>query len=136
MVIGKYDRCVGGKEGFDAMYRIMHSSGSVCHVHSIGRLRYDGDGVVQGADRILMEANEKICAICGYSREELLGESARIFYPGSEEYNFVGSEKYRQIADTGPRGGEGDPSERGSAPRKKHLEHNGRHALPPGGLSG
>jgi hypothetical protein len=34
MVIGKYDRCVGGKEGFDAMYRIMHSSGSVCHVHS------------------------------------------------------------------------------------------------------
>ncbi len=142
MVMGKFDRCVGGKESFDAVYRIIHSSGSVCHVHSMGRLRYDGDGVplgmfgtiqdiselkrvensfaesrnwlisifkaaptgigvIQGKNRIIIEANEKVCQISGYSREELLGESARIFYPGSEEYNFVGSEKYRQIAEKG-----------------------------------
>ncbi len=60
-----------------------------------------GIGVVQGDDRRILEANEKLCTMTGYSREQLLGRSARVLYPTREEYDFVGSEKYRQIAETG-----------------------------------
>jgi len=136
------EACVRDRKTFDLVYRIRHLSGAIRHVHSIGQLRYDGQGMpvgmfgtfqgittlkqaeeslvesnnrlisifkavptgigmVQGPDRILMEVNEKVCAITGYSREELVGRGARFLYPTQADYEFVGSEKYRQIAEQG-----------------------------------
>jgi hypothetical protein len=37
----------------------------------------------------------------GYSSEELLGQNARFLYPTQEDYEFVGREKYKQIAKYG-----------------------------------
>ncbi len=58
-----------------------------------------GIGVV--ADRIIKDANDRLCDMTGYSREELVGQSARIFYITDADYDYVGSEKYRQIAERG-----------------------------------
>ncbi|SFM85235.1 PAS domain S-box protein [Methanolobus profundi] len=58
-----------------------------------------GIGVV--SNRILTEVNSKICEMTGYEPEELIGSSSRILYPSNEEYEYVGSEKYRQIAEDG-----------------------------------
>ncbi len=64
-------------------------------VDSIFRAAPTGIGVV--SNRILLEVNDRICDMTGYSREELVGNSARMLYPTQEEFDFVGSEKYRQI---------------------------------------
>ncbi len=37
----------------------------------------------------------------GYSADELIGQSARMIYPTKEEFEYVGTEKYRQIAEKG-----------------------------------
>jgi PAS domain S-box-containing protein len=37
----------------------------------------------------------------GYAREELIGQSVRIFYADDAEFQLVGAEKYRQIAENG-----------------------------------
>lgn len=58
-----------------------------------------GIGVV--SNRTFIEVNDRFCDITGYSQKELLGQNARIVYPSDEEYEFVGSEKYRQIAEQG-----------------------------------
>lgn len=54
-----------------------------------------GIGLV--ANRIIIEANEFLSNITGYSREELFGQDSRILYPNDETYEYVGNEKYRQI---------------------------------------
>ncbi len=64
-------------------------------MESIIRAAPIGIGVV--SNRILVEVNQYICEMTGYSREELMGKSASIFYPTREEFDFVGKEKYRQI---------------------------------------
>ncbi|MFO7731060.1 MAG: PAS domain S-box protein, partial [Spirochaetia bacterium] len=57
-----------------------------------------GIGVVQGRKkRTIVEANEKLCLMTGYSRDELIGKPARVLYPSQEDFDYVGSEKYRQI---------------------------------------
>lgn len=56
-----------------------------------------GIGLV--ADRRLVEVNTTLCSMTGYTRDELLGRSARMLYPSDEEYDYVGKEKYRQIAE-------------------------------------
>ncbi|MEZ0395931.1 MAG: PAS domain S-box protein [Anaerolineales bacterium] len=66
---------------------------------SIFRVAPTGIGVVR--DRILLEVNPKICEMTGYSPQELIGQSARILYPSQEEFEFVGREKYAQIAERG-----------------------------------
>ena len=58
-----------------------------------------GIGVV--CDRVVMEVNERLCDILGYSPEEILGKSARIFYPTDEDFEYVGREKYLQIHEKG-----------------------------------
>ncbi len=58
-----------------------------------------GIGIV--ANRTLLEVNDRILAMSGYTREELVGQSARILYPTQEDFDFVGQEKYRQIRQTG-----------------------------------
>ncbi|MFO7782620.1 MAG: PAS domain S-box protein, partial [Spirochaetia bacterium] len=68
---------------------------------SVFRATPTGIGLVQGPERRIIEANEKLCAMTGYSREELIGQSALLLYPSREDYDFVGTEKYRQIAESG-----------------------------------
>lgn len=54
-----------------------------------------GIGLV--VQRQLREVNDYLCQLLGYSREELVGQAARILYPTEEDYRFVGEEKYRQL---------------------------------------
>ena len=58
-----------------------------------------GIGVV--CDRVIKEANEGLCEILGYSSEEILGNSARMFYLTDEDFAYVGHEKYAQIHEKG-----------------------------------
>jgi len=68
-------------------------------LQSIFRATPTGIGVVK--DRILLDVNERICEMTGYNRDELIGQSARMLYPSQEEFDFVGREKYRQVAEKG-----------------------------------
>ncbi len=68
-------------------------------MHSIFRVAPTGIGVVR--DRVLSEVNPLICEMTGYSKEELTGQSARVLYQTQEEFEWVGCEKYKQIAEKG-----------------------------------
>ena len=73
--------------------------GSEATINSIFRAAPIGIGMV--ADRVIKQANERLCKMTGYSHEELLGKSARMLYPSDEEYEYVGREKYTQISKRG-----------------------------------
>ncbi|MFC1812639.1 PAS domain S-box protein [Thermodesulfobacteriota bacterium] len=68
-------------------------------LRSIFRAAPTGIGMVR--DRVIAQANERLREMIGYSREELLGKSARILYPTDEDFEYVGREKYGQIRDRG-----------------------------------
>lgn len=68
-------------------------------LRSIFRAAPVGIGMV--SDRVLLEVNPRICEMTGYRTDELVGKSARVFYPSREEFDYVGKEKYRQIAEFG-----------------------------------
>ncbi len=68
-------------------------------LQSIFRAAPIGIGMV--VDRVILEVNETLCRMIGYSREELLGQNARVFYSTEDDYRYVGEEKYRQIAELG-----------------------------------
>lgn len=58
-------------------------------------------GIGMVSNRLITQANERLCEILGYSEEELLGKSARILYPSDEDFEYAGEEKYKQIRDKG-----------------------------------
>ena len=62
---------------------------------SIFRAAPIGIGMV--VNRYIQEANDTLCHMTGYTRDELIGNNARMLYPSQEDYEFVGAEKYRQI---------------------------------------
>ncbi|MFH0726441.1 MAG: response regulator [Pseudomonadota bacterium] len=66
---------------------------------SVFRVAPVGIGVVK--DRILLDANPRLCEMTGYPQKELIGTRARMLYPTQEEFEYVGREKYRQIAEKG-----------------------------------
>ncbi|MBP7867803.1 MAG: PAS domain S-box protein [Acidobacteria bacterium] len=68
-------------------------------LQSIFRAAPVGIGLV--SNRLLLQVNDRVCAMTGYDREEMLGRDARFLYPSDEEYAFVGREKYAQIAACG-----------------------------------
>jgi PAS domain S-box-containing protein len=63
---------------------------------SIFRAAPVGIGLV--VDRIIMDANERLCEMLGCEPEYLLGESARILYDSDQDFEYVGREKYAQIS--------------------------------------
>ena len=72
---------------------------SKARVDSIFRSSPVGIGIV--VDRIIKEANERLCEMTGYSKEELLGKSDLMLYPTAEEYERVCWIKYGMIAEHG-----------------------------------
>jgi PAS domain S-box-containing protein len=62
---------------------------------SIFRAAPTGIGLVY--DRIIQQANDRLCEMIGYPKNELIGQNARILYPTYKDYEYVGKEKYRQI---------------------------------------
>ncbi len=68
-------------------------------IRSIVRAAPIGIGVVD--NRVVVEANERLCEITGYTKEEMIGNSARMLYPTQEDFEYVGREKYRQIKEKG-----------------------------------
>ena len=65
-------------------------------IESIFRSAPVGIGVV--SNRMLTKVNGQVEKILGCSSKELVGKSARILYPSDSEFEYVGTEKYRQIA--------------------------------------
>jgi len=68
---------------------------------SIFRAAPTGIGLV--SNRVLLAVNDRICEMVGRSREELLGQSARVLYPTDQDFEYVGREKYAQIRERGTR---------------------------------
>ena len=68
-------------------------------LRSIFRAAPTGIGML--CNRIIKQANDRICEMTGYSSEELLGQSAKILYLTEEEFELVGQEKYSQIGKQG-----------------------------------
>ncbi|MHA1149690.1 MAG: PAS domain S-box protein [Promethearchaeota archaeon] len=64
-------------------------------LESIFRASPSGIGIV--IDRVFIQVNNRFCEMTGYSREELIGQNARMIYPSDKEYEYVGKEKYKQI---------------------------------------
>jgi PAS domain S-box-containing protein len=60
-------------------------------LESIYRTAPIGIGIT--ANRIIIEANETFCRLTGYSKEEIIGQSTRIFYASDEEYEWVGEKR-------------------------------------------
>jgi PAS domain S-box-containing protein len=58
-----------------------------------------GIGVVAG--RVLLEVNDRLCQMTGYSAGELIGRSVRMLYPSEEEFDKVGSLLYNQVQQSG-----------------------------------
>lgn len=72
---------------------------SEASLRSIFRAAPTGIGVV--IDRVIIQANEKLCEMLGYSCNELLGKNARMLYSTDEDFEYVGREKYAQIRERG-----------------------------------
>ncbi|ACN16332.1 predicted fusion protein, periplasmic substrate-binding protein (N-terminal) / sensory box regulatory protein (C-terminal) [Desulforapulum autotrophicum HRM2] len=68
-------------------------------IKSIFRAVPTGIGVV--CDRKIIQANEQLARVTGFSRDELIGQSARLLYPNEARYDHVGLEKYQQIDQVG-----------------------------------
>jgi two-component system NtrC family sensor kinase len=66
---------------------------------SINRVAPVGIGIV--VDRIFRMVNQQFTNLIGYSKDELIGQSARMIYETDSEYERVGREKYDQIKRTG-----------------------------------
>jgi two-component system, cell cycle sensor histidine kinase and response regulator CckA len=68
-------------------------------IRSIFQAAPTGIGMV--VNRIIQQVNPRLCQMLGYTADELLGQSAVVFYPSTEEYEWVGTEKYAQIKTRG-----------------------------------
>ena len=61
----------------------------------IGTLIYDN------GRRTITQVNDRLCSMLGYTKNEIIGQSARILYENNEEFLRIGREKYRKIKETG-----------------------------------
>ncbi len=67
---------------------------SEARMKSIFRAAPIGIGLTSG--RTILDLNEYLCNLCGYSREETLGRNSREFYPDEAEYERVGAKFYQR----------------------------------------
>ena len=67
------------------------------------RSMYEADptGVALSVNRVVEKANRRFCEICGYTEEELLGQSTRMLYADEQEFERVGRELYQSAKDCG-----------------------------------
>jgi len=72
---------------------------SESQINSIFRSAPVGIGSV--VNRLLSKVNKRLCEMTGYDETDLVGRSARMLYLSDEDFEFVGREKYAQIADRG-----------------------------------
>jgi two-component system, cell cycle sensor histidine kinase and response regulator CckA len=70
---------------------------SMAHLQSIFRAAPVGIGVT--VDRVMIKANQRLCELTGYAREELIDRSARMLYLDDAGFDHVGRVKYMQIRD-------------------------------------
>jgi two-component system, cell cycle sensor histidine kinase and response regulator CckA len=52
-------------------------------------------------NRTIKRANDRLCEMLGYYREELIDRSARVLYATDEDFEFVGKERYTRISPWG-----------------------------------
>ena len=64
-------------------------------MRSIIRAAPVGLGVV--SNRVILDVNDRLCEMAGYTKEELIGKNAKILYLSDDEYEKVGREMYGQI---------------------------------------
>jgi PAS domain S-box-containing protein len=57
-----------------------------------------GIGVMSG--RVILEVNNRLCQMTGYSADELIGKSTRLLYAKDEDFERAASKKYSVIART------------------------------------
>ncbi len=74
---------------------------SEAHLRTIIRTAPVGIGMV--ARRVLLEVNNQMCGMTGYTAEELVGHSVRMLYLSQQEFDRVWAEAYRGV----PAGGTG-----------------------------
>jgi PAS domain S-box-containing protein len=58
-------------------------------------------GIGLERDRVLARVNDQVCSMLGYSREEMIGQRAVMFYPTEDDYERVRQENRPQILETG-----------------------------------
>ncbi len=58
-------------------------------------------GIGMVCNRIITQANQRLCEMVGRTREELVNQNARILYPSDADYEYVGQAKYDQIRENG-----------------------------------
>jgi len=92
-VVITYGDITKNKIAEDALKESEERLGSIIRVAPIGI------GLVSG--RVILEVNDYICQMTGYTKNELVGQSSRILYPSTEEFDRVGKEKYAAIEETG-----------------------------------
>ncbi|HQH26116.1 MAG TPA: ATP-binding protein, partial [Oligoflexia bacterium] len=68
-------------------------------MRSIFRAAPIGIGVI--VDRVIVRANDYLCAMLGYASEEMLGRNSSFIYPNQEEYERVGRLKYNLMREKG-----------------------------------
>jgi PAS domain S-box-containing protein len=73
--------------------------GSEQYLRSIFRASPIGIGV--SADRVLIQLNEQIYKMTGYTEKELIGQSTGMLYQSDDDYNLTRQRTYRQIQDQG-----------------------------------
>src|SRR3569833_1360983 len=83
-------------------------------------LEYAPIGIALVRDRKVVRVNEAICALFGYTREELVGSSTRIVYANDDEFERVGRE-LREMANR--------PKDAASAPVAFIARHKKGHAI-------
>ncbi len=72
---------------------------SQAHLASIFRAAPTGIGLI--SNRLIIDVNDRVSVMTGYSREELIGSSARMLYPSEEEFEYVGRVKYAEVREKG-----------------------------------
>ena len=85
---------ISREEGRHQAERAVQASNEL--ISSILRSAPVGIGLVD-RDRTIVEVNDRLCAMTGYTKEELLHQHASVFYPSGDEFERVGNIKYEQL---------------------------------------